>query len=129
MREFPQSVPYGADQTVYLVVDGFDRQDASGRNNEIERTDLETVVADLLSGRFNDPIRIVAFNTLEHWSGDISANIALEIQSRCDSDGLDVPQHLAGFMEMHVNPARHLPRRRGLTQRRPAPSPGHKDVG
>jgi hypothetical protein len=123
------TVPYGADQTVYLVVDGFDQQDASGRNNEIERTDLETVVADLLSGRFNDPIRIVAFNTLEHWSNDISADIALEIQSRCDSDGLDVPQHLAGFMEMHLNPDRHSSRRRGLIQRRLAPSPSHKDVG
>jgi hypothetical protein len=105
------TVPYGADQTVYLVVDGLDQKDASGRNHEIERTDLETVVADLLSGRFNDPIRVVAFNTLEHWSHDISADIALEIQSRCDSDGLDVPQHLAGFMEMHVSPAGYLPRR------------------
>jgi hypothetical protein len=101
-------VPFGADQTIYLVVDGFGPQDTSGPNNENERTDLETVVADLLSGRFHDPIRVVAFNTLEHWSSDISADIALEIQSRCDGDGLDVPQYLAGFMERHVEPARHL---------------------
>jgi hypothetical protein len=106
-------VPFGADQTIYLVVDGFgpqdtSAQDTSGPNNEIERTDFETVVADLLSGRFHDPIRVVAFNTLEHWSSDISADIALEIQSRCDGDGLDVPQYLAGFMERHVETARHL---------------------
>jgi hypothetical protein len=106
------NVPYGADQTIYLVVDGFARQGTSDRNTEIERTDLETVVDDLMSGRFNDPIRIVAFNTLEHWSSDISADIALEIQSRCDSDGLDIPQYLAGFMEMHTAPRRHLLRRR-----------------
>jgi hypothetical protein len=29
---------------------------------------LETIITDLMSGQFNDPIRVVAFNTLEHWS-------------------------------------------------------------
>jgi hypothetical protein len=103
------TVPYGADQTVYLVVDGSAPPDTSGPGIEIERTDVETVVTELLSGRFHDPVRIVAFNTLEHWSNDISADIMLEIQSRCDSDGLGVPPHLAGFMERHIRPARHLP--------------------
>lgn len=120
MRESGQTtanVPYGADQTVYLLSDGFGRQD-------IERTNLETVITDLMSGRFHDPMRIVAFNTLEHWSNDISAEVAREIQSRCDSDGLGVPQYLATFMEMHLDPAGHPTRRRGFTERRLNPT-GH----
>jgi hypothetical protein len=59
----PSLVPYGADQTVYLVIDRF-------------------------AG--SDPIRVVAFNTLEHWSKDVSEYIAFEIQSRCDIDAEDV---------------------------------------
>jgi hypothetical protein len=34
------------------------------RETEVERADLETIIADLMSGQFNDPIRVVAFNTL-----------------------------------------------------------------
>jgi hypothetical protein len=95
------TVPYGADQTVYAVVDRSARRGAHDQERKIERPDLETIVADLLSGQFHDPIRVVAFNTLEHWSADVSTDVAREIQSRCDSDGSDVPQYLAGFMEMH----------------------------
>jgi hypothetical protein len=91
------SVPYGADQMVYLVVDSFGRLGTAYRETDIERTDLETVITDLISGQFNDPVRVVAFNTLEHWAQDVSRDIALEIQSRCDIDGHDVPETLSGL--------------------------------
>jgi hypothetical protein len=72
----PRIVPYGADQTAYLVVDRF----TSGsvyRETEIERTDLETIINDFMTGQFNDPLRVIAFNTLEHWSDDVSAESKL----------------------------------------------------
>ena len=94
MRGFP-SVPYGADQTLYLVVEGSGQR---GMARETERADIETVIADLLSGRFNDPIEVVAFNTLEHWSDDLSKDIAREIRCRCDIDGHDVPVYLDEFV-------------------------------
>jgi len=75
----PRIVPYGADQTLFLVVDRFGRHGSVYRETEVERTDLETIIADLMSGQFNDPVRVVAFNTLEHWSDDVSKTIALEI--------------------------------------------------
>ena len=75
----PNTVPYGADQTAYLVVDRF----SSGsvyRETEIERADLETIISDFITGQFNDPVRVVAFNTLEHWANDVSEDIAQEVQ-------------------------------------------------
>src|ERR1700746_1807108 len=48
---------------------------------EVERTAFETIIADFLTGQFNDPVRVVAFNTLEHWSDDVSEAIATEIQT------------------------------------------------
>jgi hypothetical protein len=57
----PRIVPYGADQTVYLVIDRFGGLGTVYRETEVERTDLETIVSDLISGQFNDPIRVVAF--------------------------------------------------------------------
>ena len=104
----PSIVPYGADQTVYLVVDRFGRLGSVYRETEVERADLETVITDLIAGQFNDPVRVVAFNTLEHWAQDVSKDIAREIQSRCDMDGDDVPEVLQDFIESYVGPDRQL---------------------
>ena len=93
----PNTVPYGADETVYLIIDRLSTGTVY-RETEIERTDLETVISDLLSGQFNDPIRVVAFNTLEHWASDVSSATALEIETRCDLQGEPVPDHLSDFV-------------------------------
>ena len=98
----PRIVPYGADQTVNLVIDSFPGL------GEIQRTDVETIIADLISGQFNDPIRVVAFNTLEHWSEDVSEYIAFEIQTRCDIEGTAVPEHIRDFVTSYTGPDRQL---------------------
>jgi hypothetical protein len=104
----PRIVPYGADQTVYLVIDRFGGLGTVYRETEVERTDLETIIADLMSGQFNDPVRIVAFNTLEHWSEDVSEYLAFEIQTRCDIDGIGIPEHIQDFVTSYTGPTRQL---------------------
>jgi len=74
----------------------------------IERADPETVICDLISGHFNDPLRVVAFNTLEHWAEDVSEDIAAEIQARFDIDGNELPEHIRDFVESHWTAARQL---------------------
>ncbi|MES2194137.1 MAG: hypothetical protein V4517_06955 [Pseudomonadota bacterium] len=105
-------VPYGADQTIYLVVDRGSRQGAVYCEIENERADVETVVTDLLAGQFSDPVRVTAFNTLEHWSQDISRDIAVEIQTRCDIEGAAVPAHVEDFVHDHIGAASRHPRLR-----------------
>lgn len=104
----PSIVPYGADQTVYIVVDRFGANDTVFRESEVERTDIETIIADFLTGQFNDPVRVIAFNTLEHWSDDVSEDIAAELQSRCDIDGVEVPDHVSDFVRRYLRPERRL---------------------
>jgi hypothetical protein len=104
----PSIVPSGADQTVYLVVDHFGGLGIAYREIDVERTDLETVITDMMSGQFSDPVRVVAFNTLEHWPRDVSRDIAFEIQSRCDNHGHDVPEALEDFVDSYVGPDRQL---------------------
>ena len=100
----PKLVPYGADQTVYLVVDSFSASGTAYRETELERTDFETIIADFLTGQFNDPVRVIAFNTLEHWSDDVSEAIAAEIQTRCDIEGVSVPEHVSDFVYRPLGP-------------------------
>jgi hypothetical protein len=105
----PSLVPYGADQTVYLVIDRFGGGPSTVyRETEIERAGLETIIADLMSGQFNDPIRVVAFNTLEHWSEDVSEYIAFEIQTRCDIAGTTVLEHIRDFVTSYTGTDRQL---------------------
>jgi hypothetical protein len=59
MRPSPSIVP-PSDQEVYLVLDDF----GSGlgrawRESDVEHTDLETIITDLLDGEYNNPVRIV----------------------------------------------------------------------
>jgi hypothetical protein len=90
-----------------LVIDYFGRLGTA----DIERADLETVITDIMSGQFNDPVRVVAFNTLEHWAHDVSRDVALEIQSRCDIAGRDVPEPLRDFVNRYAGAGRQLPSR------------------
>ena len=117
-------VPYGADQTVYLVVDRMNRPGDVCRETEVERADPETIVSDLIAGQFNDPVRVIAFNTLEHWSQDISRDIAAEIQTRCDIEGAAVPEHIEDFVRSHTGSVAQHP-----SLRRPGHSPASRAAG
>jgi hypothetical protein len=97
----PSIVPNDDDQNVYLVVDDFAHRGTAWREADTEKTDMETVVADLLSGQYNDPIRVVAFNTAKKWSQDVSADVALELRQRCDLQMRDIPFFLQDFVDRY----------------------------
>lgn len=91
-------VPYGADQTLFVVIDRHDE----ATEIRIERSDLEATIGELVAGCFNDPIKVISFNTLEHWVKDISPEIAAEIQARCDIDRIRLPDYLSEFVETNT---------------------------
>jgi len=97
----PSIVPNGHDQTVYLVADDFGEVGRAWREADYETTDLETVIQDLLTGQYSNPIRIISFNTAERWSEDVSADVAHELRHRCDLQQRDIPFFLQEFCDRH----------------------------
>jgi hypothetical protein len=97
----PSIVPNGGDQNVYLVVDDFGRNGQCYREADVETADLETVIVDLLEGQYKNPVRVVAFNTAEGWSQDVSADVAQELCHRCDLQMRDVPFFLQDFVDRY----------------------------
>ena len=95
----PSIIPSDNDQTVYLVAEDFGKLGRAWREADYEATDLETVIQDLLSGQYDDPIRVVAFNTEERWSEDVSEDVAHELRRRCDLQARDVPSTIQDFVE------------------------------
>ena len=49
-------MPNGTDQTVYIVLEDFGRLGRAYRETDAERADLETVISDLISGQYGNPV-------------------------------------------------------------------------
>jgi hypothetical protein len=84
MRRSPSISPSLSDDLdVYLVPDDFsERVGRAWRETGQERCDRESMIRDLLEGQYSNPVRVVAFNTAEGWSRDVSEEIADEILQR-----------------------------------------------
>jgi hypothetical protein len=54
-----------------------------------------------MDGQYKAPARVVAFNTAEGWSRDVSQDLADDIAQRCANDGFDVPPYLEAFVDRH----------------------------
>jgi hypothetical protein len=93
MRTSPSIVPYGADQDTYLVLDDFGQRGRAWCETDVEHTVRKTLVRDLMSSQYSHPVRIVAFNTAEGWSRDVTDEIAEELRHRCAKKG-EVPLSL-----------------------------------
>ena len=104
----PSIVPNGHDETVYLVIDDFGRAGLSFHETSLHRTDLESVIADLMAGQYDNPIRVVAFNTTERWANDVSDDIAREIRRRADIAYEDVSSTIEEFVIRHAGRERQL---------------------
>ena len=97
----PSIVPSGEDQNVYLLLDQFGgRLGRAWRETDEEDTDFETLIRHLLEGQYSNPVRVVAFNTAEGWSRDVSDNVADELRERCTEHG-EVPAFLVEFLERY----------------------------
>jgi hypothetical protein len=98
----PSIVPIGDDHNVYLVMDDLGRLGRVWREADDSAAELEAVILDLLAGQYKRPIRVVAFNTAEHWSQDVSADIAHELRRRCDLEDRNLPENIRDFVERHA---------------------------
>jgi hypothetical protein len=108
MRSFDQSpsiVPPANDQDVYLVLDDFrDWHVQVWRETDVEDTDLDTLIEDLLDGQYSNPVRIVAFNTAEGWSRDVSEEVAQILSQRCAEQRRDLAFSVQEFVDRYQNP-------------------------
>lgn len=102
MRYSPPIVPDPYDRDIYLVLDDFGEQlGRAWAEADEERTHRETVIRDLLTGQYSEPVQVVAFNTAEGWSRNVSEEIADDLAQRLASDWRDVPVWLESFLDRH----------------------------
>jgi hypothetical protein len=115
MRQSPSIIPTDRlDWDTYLVLEDF-RQGAAWRKTD-EPADLQTLVGDLLTRQYGQPLRVVAFGPAEGWSRDTSQEVAQELPQRRAGG------HAAVRRAPTPGPPDHQPVRRA---RRVVPRPLH----
>jgi hypothetical protein len=65
---------------------------------------LETTIQNFLIGRYENALRVLAFNTAEGWSRDVSEDIAQELLQRAINAGDDLGEGAQRFVDRHVTP-------------------------
>ena len=98
MRTSPSIVP-GIDRDVYLVLDDFGRMGCAWHETNVEDTNLEAVIDDLLEGQYGNPVRVIGFNLTAGWIRDASEEVARKLRQRCADAGRELPDSLNEFVE------------------------------
>jgi hypothetical protein len=101
MPRSPSIVPQSADQDTYLVLNDFGRLGRAWCEADEEGADRETLIRHLLEDQYSHPVRVVAFNTAEGWSRDVTVDIADELRRRF-AEYDEVPRSVQEFLETAV---------------------------
>ncbi|MCA1379428.1 hypothetical protein I6F34_01160 [Bradyrhizobium sp. BRP05] len=91
------------DRDFYIVLEDF-KSGAAFRETD-EGIDYPTLIGDLLTGQYDTPLRVVAFNPAEGWSRDASEDVALELERRVGAEGREISDALRDFIESHIGRA------------------------
>jgi len=101
MRPSPSIVPGSVDRDIYLVLDDFGRVGRAWAEMDEDHTSLDAVIIDLLDGQYRRPVRVIAFNTAEGWSRDVSEDVAQELRRRCADKDRELPGSIQPLVERY----------------------------
>src|ERR1700676_4292527 len=99
MRRSPSIVPHGADRDTYVVLNDFGRLGRAWCEADEQGTDRKTLIRRLMEDQYSHPGRIVAFNTAEGWSRNITTEIAAELKQLRD-EGENIPASVQHLLEI-----------------------------
>lgn len=98
----PSVVPE-ADFTVFLVLDDYGPQIGRAyRETDPDEADRRTVIENLISGEYKNPLKVTAFNEAEGWASDVSEDIAREVVETALSSDRELSRSAATFFERHT---------------------------
>ena len=86
-----------------MVLEDFGPLGRAWCETDDEKADRATLIRYLLEGQYDNPIRIVAFNTAEGWSRDVTEEIANDRQD-ARWDRSELPAAIEEFIQEHATP-------------------------
>jgi hypothetical protein len=108
VRNMPLRVLEPSDDiSVYLVLNDHGKNGIAYDETDPAEADLETTIQNVLTGRYENALRVMALNTAEGWSRDVSEDIAQELLQRANDAGNDLGEGAQRFVDRHVK--QHAP--------------------
>ena len=101
MPRSPPIEPQNPDHDTYVVLDASGVWLGRALRETADKDDRETLIRDLLDGRYGHPARIVSFNTTEGWSRVVTTEIAAALRRR-QAAGEAIPASLQHLLEMPI---------------------------
>ena len=86
---------------VYLVLEDFGRLGRAWRETDEAATSRATLIRNLIDEQYEHPVRIIAFNTAEGWSRDVTEDIANDLQDAW-SRRAEIPAAIEEFVREHA---------------------------
>jgi hypothetical protein len=105
----PRLVPDADDVTAYLVVEDFGPCGRAFVETDLGEADRGTIVWNLISGQYRDALRVVAFNTAEGWSRDVSEDIAGEVVDGARTAGATLNEGTRRFVDRYLDSGERRP--------------------
>lgn len=98
----PSLVPDQGDFTAYMVVNDYEPFGVCYVETNLGDADLETIIQNFVTGQYDQPLRVVAFNTAEGWSHDVSEDIAREVLDRAVDADRNLSDGTKAFIDRYV---------------------------
>jgi hypothetical protein len=92
-----------------LVVNDFGNFGKAYVETDIAEADREAIIRNFISGQYSNALCVVAFNTVEGWSRDVSENIANEVLERAFDADENLSQDTKRFIDRHVGSGEKRP--------------------
>jgi hypothetical protein len=105
--------PPDNDIDFYIVAEDVGANGRCFLETDLTQADRNTIVQNLISREYRNPLRVVAFNTAEGWSRDVSEEIAYDVLDRAYDADTTLSAGAKRFIDLHVTPG---------VKRPPAPS-------
>ena len=100
--ELAPSIVPAISHTHYMVLDDFGDYGCLFQERREHETSEGTVIRHLAEGQFNNPLRVLAFNTEEGWSRDVSGEIADKVLRRAEGGNGALTSGTRAFVERHL---------------------------
>jgi hypothetical protein len=106
----PRRLPQPSDDvTLYLVLNHHGQFGIAYVETDPAEADRETIIRNFLSGQYSNALRVIAFNTAEGWSRDVSEDIAGEVLERAFDADDNLGEDTKRFIDRHVTPGEKRP--------------------
>jgi hypothetical protein len=101
MRNQTPPLAPGDDVTVHLVLNDFGERLGGAAYVETDEAEADenTVIEAIIAGVYSHPVRVVAFNTAEGWSRDVTEDIARAVSDRVRSERRPLARSTQQFLE------------------------------